>query len=195
MTEVVPLLVRALAVAGGAALGWVAIGFLVSMLRRFLGVSSVPRPPLLVARALGAVVAGCLIWLWVFGHGGSGIGGPGGFGIGGAAGSGRGTSQEQPRPTQRGSFDQANTLTVVMLGGDRVKDDRFYKILGENETRTLSDLKGLLRERQEAGLQGIQIAIYEDSVPENHMRVTSLKEWAQQHDLQVSFSFPKRDAP
>jgi hypothetical protein len=150
---------------------------------------------LLVARALGAVVAGWVIWLWVLGHGGSGIGGPGGSGIGGASGSGKGTSQEQPRPTQRGSVDRANTLTVVMLGGDRVKEDRFYKILGENDTMTLSDLRDLLKKRQAAGLQGIKIAIYEDSVPENHARVTSLKEWAQLHDLQVSFSFPKGEAP
>ena len=113
MTELLPLLVRLLAVAGGAALGWLAVGSLVSLSRRFLGVSSVPRPPLLVARALGAVVAGWVIWLWVLGHGGSGIGGPGGSGIGGASGSGKGTSQEQPRPTQRGSVDRARGWNTV----------------------------------------------------------------------------------
>jgi hypothetical protein len=195
MTEMLPLLVRLLAVAGGAAMGWLAIGFLVSLFRRFLGVSPVPRPPLLVARSLGAVAAGWVIWLWVFGHGGLGIGGPGGSGIGGAPGSGKGTGQEQPRPTQPGSVDRAHTLTVVMLGGHRVQDDRFYKILGENEPRTLSDLKEILKKRQASDLRKIEIVIYEDSVAKNHPAVTGLQDWAEQHNLQVSKASLKGEAP
>jgi hypothetical protein len=195
MTGNLLLPMQLLAVAGGAAVGWLAIGFAVNVLRRFLGVSSVPRPPLVFARTFGAVVAGWVVWLWVFGHGGSGIGGPGGNSLGGAPGSEPGITQEQPRPTPARSVDGSSPLTVVMLGGNRVKDDRFYKILGENQALTLSELKEALKKRQDLDLQRLKIAIYDDSVAENHVRVTNLVEWAEQHNLQVSKSRLKGEAP
>jgi hypothetical protein len=195
MTELVPLLVRLLAVAGGAAFGWMAISVLVGVIRRFLGVRSVPGAPLLVARVLGAVAAGWVVWLLVFGFGGSGIGGPGGPSVGGATGSGKASSQDQIRQTQRLGPDQVNSLTVVMLGGHRVKEDRYYQIWGETEARSFTDLKELVRKRQMSGLQAITIVIYADSVARNHTAVTSLHDWAREHDLKVSLSFPEGNAP
>jgi len=192
MTELLPLPVKLLAVAGGATFGWLAIGFLASLLRRALGVGSVPRLPLLVARALGAAVAGVAIWLWVFGHGGAGIGGPGGTSVGGAPGSGKGTSQDKPRPTPLASPNRANTLSIVMLGGDAVQEDRFYQILGEKKALTLKELKELIRQRQ---AKGIEITITGDSVAKETPPVTGLQEWARQNDLTVSLVLPEKRAP
>src|SRR5262249_10878041 len=74
--------VKVLAVVGGATLGAFLVGFVVQALARLLTTQKVPPWPLMGVRLLGAIVAGWLVALWVFGEGGGGLGGPGGRGFG-----------------------------------------------------------------------------------------------------------------
>ena len=186
--------VRVLAVAGGAALGVLIISLIVRLLGRLLGTRRVPGPLYLMVRILGAIVGGWAVWLLVFGGGGSGIGGPGGSHAGGP-GTGKGTGAEKPAATQPAGTHRANTLAVVMLGGARVHGDRFYQVAGAKEPLNLEELKEVLKKRQAAGLQGVEIVIYENSVSRDHSAVSALQQWALDHDLAVSMSFPKGDAP
>jgi hypothetical protein len=189
--------VRLLAVVGGAALGGFGIGFLVRLAGRFLGARTVPRTMLNLVRLLAAVVAGWVVWLLVFGTGGAGIGGPGGSSIGGAPGSGKGTAPDAARAPQPEPAERAGgTLPIVILGGTQVREGRFYEVPGEKEPLTLSALKEVLKTRQQAGnLRRIEIVIYGSSVYKESEAVTALEDWARQHDLDVTMSFPKAGAP
>jgi hypothetical protein len=187
-------LVRLLAVAGGAAVGVLLVSLVVGAMRRFLGVRKVPGPLYLVVRLLGAVAAGWLVWLLVFGGGGSGLGGPGGSSTGGQPGTGKGTGQDKQRTTQPAPDKGGDALKIVMLGGRRVgtgaQGKRFYRLADEKESLDFDELKALILKRKTAGLQAIAILIYGNSVSKDHSAVTRLKQWAEDHGLMVTVSFP-----
>jgi hypothetical protein len=183
MNGILPLLVRLLAVAGGAALGWLAITFLVGLLRRFLGVQSVPRPLYLIARALGAIAAGWVTWLWLSGSGGGSVGGPGGVGIGGAPGSSGSTGATRPRAMSSAPSEDADTLIVVVLGGKQVENERVYRAAGKN--LTLNELKAFITERQASGLQRLKIIADDNSVWKDSPAVEGLHKWAKDHNVTV----------
>ena len=69
------LVMKWLAVAGGAAVGAVLFGLLGKGLNKVLTRRPASRPVMLLTRGLGAVLVGALVWGWVFG-----LGSPGGFG-------------------------------------------------------------------------------------------------------------------
>src|SRR5262245_7662100 len=100
------LLLKWLAVIGGAALGGLLSGLLLQLLGRALFHRAIPKPALKLVRLLGAVALGLLVWFWVFGAGGmGGLGGSGGFwpfGAKSGPGSGTGTSAEGTTPSSTG---------------------------------------------------------------------------------------------
>ena len=187
--------VRLLAVVGGAALAAFAVGLLIRLAGRWLGVRRVPGTMVTVVRLLAAVVAGWLVWLLVFGTGGSGLGGPGGTGIGGSPGTGKGiASEKQPATRPEATNRHGRILAIDILGGKRVQEGRFYKVA--NETFTLDALKEVLKKRRQAGeVQGIEIVIYDTSVYKESGAVTALEDWAKQHDLAVTMSFRRGETP
>jgi hypothetical protein len=189
--------VRLLAVVGGAALGAFAVGLLIRLAGRWMGVRRVPGTMVTVVRLLAAVVAGWLVWLLVFGTGGGGLGGPGGSGIGGSPGTGKGHSSERQPATRPDTTNRrGHVLAIEILGGNRVQEGRFYKVAGEKDALTLAALKDVLKKRQQAGeVQGIEIIIYASSVYKESGAVTALEDWAKQHDLAVTMSFPAGEAP
>ena len=93
------LLVKMLAIVGGAALGAVAAGLLIQALARLLGGQKVPRGGLIVIRLLGAVTAGWLVALLVLGGSGSGMGGTGGWSLFGT-GDGKGAAEKADAKTK-----------------------------------------------------------------------------------------------
>ena len=184
------LLINLLAVAGGAAAGAAGTDVSARVAGRFFALRRVPRPALYVLRALGAGAVGLAVWMWVFGTGAGGWGPGGGGSVFGGKGAGDagnqpvGVTSKQPVTAQPAASSQGDRMTVIMLGGDRVKDQRFYRVEGEREAKTLDELKDEIKTRQKSGkLKTIEILVYEDSVARNHATVRELNDWAWQNGL------------
>jgi hypothetical protein len=191
-------IVKVLAVLGGAAIGWLAIGVLVRGVGKWMAAKDVPRSMLLVVRSLGAVAASWVVWHMVFGPGGLGLfsGGSGGDGNGSGKDSGQATIPAESVVDPSARSRRKPVLTVVMMGGERVTNKAYYLILGEKVPRTLEDLQQVIEESQrQNGLGEIEILVYEDSVSRFHSAVKDLSDWGQGHDLNVKISFPKGEAP
>jgi hypothetical protein len=184
---------KLLAVAGGAALGYLLIAALVRFARRLSFRDQIPRPIHIAVRLLGAFAGGFLVWLWLFGGGSGGLGGGGGwwpFGRSGSFGGNGGVEKsgaakkpsepERPREVPRGEAVQ-----VVMLGGAGVKDQRFYQLDGEGEAATFSELtKTLAARRQEKpSIAVLRIMLHKDSVDRDNPAVTQLERWARDNGL------------
>lgn len=202
------LVLKIMAVAGGAAVGGFGSGLLVSGMAKATVHKTLPKPVLFLVRVVGAVVLGWIIYLLAFGSGGSGFG----FGSGG---SGTGTGGTQAASTnkqdkgsaqdQQGNKSQESpvippgpeVLRIDMLGGSNVQNERFYVVDGVREPKNLTELRQyLLQQKEEKGktaLKAIQISIYRNSVNKDHPAVSSLQNWARANDLEVTLAFPERE--
>jgi hypothetical protein len=201
------LLLKWLAVIGGAALGGVLGGLFLQLLGRALFHRAMPRPAVRLVRLLGGVGLGLLVWFWVFGPGGlGGFGGGSGFWpFGARGGSGAGDSTpvdgaKQPTSKPAGTAPtRPDLLRVEMLGGERYKgDERFYLIEGEKTPRTLSELTEALESlrQKKPNLKKLEIVIYDKgSVAEGHEAVRALQQRARDLDFEVAIFKPGRDAP
>lgn len=201
--------VRLLAVAGAAAIGGLFVGYVGRRIGRLVARRDMPRPPLQALRLVGALAFGWVVWLMVFSPGREGL-----FGGGGSLFGGRGAGDQEaaapapnvqtaqrpgarpepvlPRPTPTAP----ETVRIMLLGGPRVQDGRYYVIEGETQPRTLTEVKRMVKERQDkAGVRGIELLIYENSVARNHPAVRDLERWAQQNDLTVTVPPTKGDLP
>ena len=205
---------KVLAVAGGAALGALLLGFLTQLLCRALTTRKVPRGLLFVIRLLGAVVCGWLVALWVFGGGGGGLGGPGGSGLG--AGAGKGTQQaandaEKNRGAGRKSDDSSAALRVEVLGdaalkrvaaGKPMDPNRCYRVEGREGLLTLPEVEQFIEQRRtSAGLRRLDVILYNDSPDPNVPYVSRLVEWArnlpvgENETMKVDVVLRDEDAP
>lgn len=186
------LIVRLLAVAGGAAGGAFLVGSVLRLGGRVLGGRQAPRLATTTVRALGATAAGLAVWLYVSGLGGSHWGPGGGGSVFGGTGSGTESGpapQTSAVPSNRVtklSSTPDETIRVILLGGERVKDGRFYEVPATSGAMTFAELTDLLRRRQrDTGLKTVEILIYSDSVAENHAAVRRLIQWAKENGLAV----------
>src|SRR5579871_234553 len=93
----------------------------------------------------------------------------------------------------------SDTLRIEILGGARVKDERFYLLEGEKEPRTLTELRKIIQARRQEPdkppLRGIVILIYAASVARDHPAVKTLVKWAEGNGLSVTFPPPDGAAP
>ena len=215
MLDLGMLVLKGLAVAGGAAVGWLGSGLLLRLLVRLSLQRGVPQKMLLPVRALGAVALGLAVWVWVSSSGGGGPGRGGWFGFGGGGGQPSavntepGPSAEQaaerdtakPKPPVDESPPQpaAETLQIEILGGARVQNERFYLVEGEKEPRTLSEVRHILQARRQdpekPPLRGIVILLYGSSVARDHPAVKNLVKWAEENRLSVTFPPTSGAAP
>jgi hypothetical protein len=201
MIDIGLMLMKLGAVLGGAVLGALGTRLVVALLVRLLTRRRMPRTLLNFFSALGAVVVGLLVWLWLFGASGSGgFGGGGGWWPFGGAGGGAGNNGAGG-PTQRGPGDTAlrtveRSAKINMLGGQRVQDNRFY-VLEMDRPRTLTELKETLLQlrRDNPSLTEIEIVIYEDSVEQDGPAVRELVQWVEANGLKHKLSFPGTKAP
>jgi hypothetical protein len=209
------VLVKGLAVLGGAALGGLLAGLLVQLVVRLTTTKSMPRLPLQIIRVLGAIAAGFVVYLFLFGPGGGGFGGPGGWGLGGGNGgngtaTGRSTEQgpstdraastgksEPPSDTAKSRPTEGSTVRVELLSGGRVRGERWYRVEGRAEPLTLAELRDALRAQLKATppLEKIVIVIYKDSPDVSTFPVRELKELAADLRLTPVIELPGRDAP
>ncbi len=203
-------ILKLLAVVGGAAVGGVGSGWLLGVFAKVVVHRPVPPRASRVVKGLGAVALGWAVWLWVYGPGGSGWGlggGLGGLGSGGESGANMSTTAAS-RKTPEASKKEApsvervaggETLRVEMLGGTRVHEERFYRLEGETEPRTLRELHQAITERAQqktrTPVKRLEIVIYANSVNKDHPAVRDLEKWARENDLTPILSFPRRELP
>jgi hypothetical protein len=194
-------ILKGLAVAGGAAIGAIASGWLFRLLARLSFQRSVPRKVLIPVRALGAAALGLAVWVWVSSSGGWG---PGMGGLLGSGGSNAETTEAGARP--RGEYTAPSagqpvpaiqreqgedSLRIDILGGARVKQERFYLLEGNKEPLTLSEVRKAIQarrqEKDKPPLKGIVIMVYPSSVARDHPAVRNLVKWAEENRLSVTF--------
>lgn len=197
------VLMKLLAILGGAAFGALVTRVLVGGITRIVARRRMPRPALNLVSLLGAVAAGLAVWLWLFGAGGGGGFGSGsgwwpfgGRGGNGGTGTGAGMGATHRAPPDSAPRSEERTLQVHMLGGSRVQDGRFY-VLNRDSPRTLSELQETLRQRRQgnANLSEVEIVIYKDSVAEDTAAVRELLQWLEQAGLKPKISLPGTKAP
>lgn len=188
------LVVKWLAVAGGAAIGALMFGVVGQFWSKRMMRRPASKPMMLVLRLLGALLMGSLVWAFVFGSGGGGgLGGSGSgfwpFGAKGSQGSASedaATSKQPPQDTARGP--RVESLKIRILGGKRVENQRFYVIDAE-KPRDWDELKETVLERRQhnPALQEIEILLYKDSVDRQNPAVTKLDKWARENGFKPSY--------
>jgi hypothetical protein len=199
-------IVKLLAVVGGVAVGAIGCKWFLTLLVRLVTGQKVPERVQKLARLLGAVAIGLLVWTWVFNPGGQGgMGGSGNgwwpFGQGGA-GSGNVVEKQpvepEPAPSEEKPTPKVGNaaLTVKLLGGSRVHEQRFY-VLDMDSPRNLAELQKAIAERKQANpaLGRLVIVIYSDSVDRDNPAVSELKQWAEGHEFQTELSIVSQPAP
>jgi hypothetical protein len=188
-------LLKLVAVAGGALVGGLTTRLTLYVVTRLLLEKALPRLVRWPLQLVGAAALGLGVW-WAFGSGGGfGLGG-GWLGPGGPSETAADNRSQLRDPTDAQELPppvEPQTLHIVLLGGDRVRQERFYQIEGETRPRTLAELRDAIRARPTDGppLKGIELTIFPDSVAQDHPAVRELEKWAKQSGLTVSLSFPK----
>jgi hypothetical protein len=206
-SEVVALVVKVLAVVGGAVLGGLFTGLLAQLLVKALTAQKLPRFPLLLFRLLGAILAGWLVAHYGFSGGGPLFGGPGGRDSGPGeqkdAAAKKDLSKDRsdsvkdkqhekgPGPAPEGVLRVevlTNPAVEKVMGKAGVENQRFYRIEGAeaNDLVTLDELKKKIRARLPA-LQRVDIVTREDSPDKDVPRVAELRQWAEVQKLKVEF--------
>ena len=195
--------VRILAALVAAFVGWVTVGLAVGLLVRLIFRRPAPRPAVFLARIVGALALGLLVYYFLYpgGVGGWGLGG-GGFGLGGGGtgrnGSGTGTSATSTTPKiDKASthVESRDTLTIEMLGGERYKGEgRYYLVEGKAPPRTLDELTDLLK-RNRGRYRKLEILIYPDSVAREHPATSQLAGLANRFGLSLSITRTTRGTP
>jgi hypothetical protein len=202
--EHVGYLEKGLAVLGGAVVGGFLVGLLVRFLVKALSAQKVPPKIMLIVRLLGAVAAGWLVALWVWGGGGPGIGGSGGIGFGGGTGGNKPPATESHKDQVRSDKGEnagregvlrvevlTNLAVEKLLGKEAVRAQRYYHVLSteEKDLLTLDELKEIIRKRAKEQPPPRRLDIVtgpESPVPELP-RVNDLTRWAKDQDLVVAF--------
>jgi hypothetical protein len=212
-------IVRGLAVVGGAVLGGLVVGLLAQLITKAFTGQKVPRWPLFILRLLGAIAAGWLVALFVFGGGGSGLGGLGGWGLGSGPGKGDGatpTTRVKPGEGEGkkdggpGPVAAGETLRIEVLGEEPLKKlevsaSRCYRIdRGDGpQLVTFNEVKDAVKKRQQRSppLRHIEVVVYKDSPDKDGGLVSRLKNWAADLDvkgdgkMKVDLSLPDANAP
>jgi hypothetical protein len=197
------IVVKVLAVAGGAAVG----AFLASGLTRILILRlfrrKQPSSARTLVRVLGAACGGLVVAVLLFTGLGDGWG-LGGWGLGGGQSKGDlGTARAvatqpetsiAPTPPPPAS---PPSVRVVMLGGNLVRNGAAYRIEGERQARTLADLQQVIRQRMAATppAKSLDILVYENSVARGSAPVEDLEQWARQAGLTVTVVTIPGDLP
>ena len=211
----IDVVVKILAVVGGAVVGGLGLGLLAQLLARAFSFQKMPPWPLRTVRLLGGGICGWLVALWLFGGGGAGIGGSGGgwFGSGPGKGNDQKTTEvvkkdgEGKKATDDGKAPDTETMRIEVLGravlpkGD-IDKERWYRVETEEGSRllTFAEVKEAVKRRQQKQppLRRIAIVLYKDSPERSVPVVSQLIKWASELNdgkMKVDFSQPDADAP
>ncbi len=194
------LIVNCLAIGGGYLVGW----FAVAALMRLAIVKAGPPSLRKLAKNIGGIAVAVLVAMIVFGHGlGWTLMG------GGAPGSENGGEVSSPvstvATTRSNETSDANVPTalkpapaiderirITMLGGDDVRESRFYLVNDENKAKTLDETKAAItafRDAHPGRRVGVEVRFpASNALSQDHPAVTRLARWARtEAGLTVSF--------
>jgi hypothetical protein len=200
--QVGQIVVKVLAVAGGAAVGGLLTGAMVGVTIRKLLRRKQPPATRTFFRLLGGVAGGLAAGVLLF----TGLGGGGGWFGGAGPGDSKGDLTSTPAPHADVPTARAPETTnppappplrVVMLGGDLVRNGAAYRIEGERQPRTLADLKQVIEARTAAAppAKALEILVYDNSVARGSVPVEDLDRWARQSGLTVTVVTKPGDIP
>jgi hypothetical protein len=202
-TETIGVVIKGLAVIGGGVVGGLVVGWLIRVLVLLFAGQRLPRWLHWVFRALGALLVGWLVYLYVFGGGGSGFGGFGGTGTGGNnPPAEKDTVKDKPATDNKDGKDnsstmiinESETLTVEVLSEPDLKRVHSkplnpnnpaptpYRILnGDGKLRSRPEIQEYIEKRQKRKppLRKIILVLYKETPRELQEPVYSLKTWAE----------------
>ncbi len=202
------LILKVLAVLGGAVLGGLLVGLAGRLLTRTLTTRPLPAWATRVLRVGGGAAAGWLVALWVFSEGGSGFGGSGGGRPGSSGESGeRDRRAEEPKDKKDDTppSEETKELRVEVLGPMALKalnrpaeGPQVYR-LAEGDAHNLYDLDGLKkrlgeRRKQNRNLR-VVVVLYRDSPAEIVPVVKELKEWLDDEKIALQVQKPAETSP
>jgi hypothetical protein len=202
--SITQFLIKALAVGGGFLVGYMAAWVGARLVDRWTFGGRMPEQLHLAARLVGGLLLALLVAILVFGKGGDGFGLGGGPGEGGGTastktGEEKGTGPDVPTkidpvpstvPTSKDPVLPEQRVRVTLLGGEDVREEKFY-LLGDD--RTPLDLPGLtaaLKSRKESAARPLGIEVRftsNNTLPRTHPAVLRLTAWAQANGYPVTF--------
>src|SRR5262245_13065851 len=206
--QVAQIIIRALAVAGVALVGYVGTWLLVTVLARLTYGGKVPKPVSQVLQGAGGLTSGVLAFMLLFGNFGSGGPGPGGPGPGGGGGTGTGgtasvsppTVPDKPSvsPSTGGTVDpsKGEVLQVEILPKGGLADP-IYRIKGEEKPYNWKELRDEIDKRREQNkdLKKLEILHYENSPDVLKQQVKELERLAKLKDMIPSITKMDGNAP
>src|SRR5262245_42742669 len=193
--------VNSLAVVGGFFAGWVLFGFFAWWVDRVAFAKKSPQNLKRLVRFVGGVLVAILVAIIVFGHGHGwtlfGGGSPGDDNGGNpnpAATQPTSTEVKPPETAPAPAKDlppPGATAKVTLLGGDDVKDERFYLLDADPAAKTFDQVTADLRAKKDT-LAGKRLAVeirFTDMnvLPREHPAVVRLARWAAEHGVTVTF--------
>jgi hypothetical protein len=201
-------ILKFLAVAGGAVIGGLLIGFVGRAATRMLTTRPMPVWGVRTLRVVGGLASGWLVYLYLSSGGGSGVGGPGGGKPGGDKDNRQATKPPEKAPKKKTDKKEpaGEPLRIEVLGSRALKilkrpaggPYRGYRIQGDEE-KTLYDLTGIeavLRERRQKN-QALRVVlvIYKDSPDRGLPVVADLAEWLTKEEITWEPAEPPEYSP
>ena len=198
--RLVQLVVNCLAVGGAFLLGQALTAAVAWLIDRQLTGGKSPHGAKRAARIIGGCILAVLTALILFGHGEGwtvlGGGTPGdanGSPTTPATGQAESAPTTAPKPitppATRPSVPVADRVRITLLGGDDVKNERFYLFDADPAAKTFDEVKAALAAKKEAtaGALGVEVRLAEaNPLPANHPAVLRLTGWATAHGLAVT---------
>lgn len=204
------LVVNVLAVGGGFLAGFLGTGFVAWLLDRWLTGGKSPQGLKRACKTIGGVIVAVLIALMLFGHGSGwnllGGGGPGddngASAPKGDGGDGKGGTPPAPAPAPpppdvppvpppRTYTAPEDRVKVTLLGGEDVKEMRFYVLDDDPAPRALADVKAAVAAKRDAAMRPVGLEVRFDpkfTLPPSHPAVLQLTNWA--HENKIPYTFP-----
>ena len=196
--------VNLLAIGGGFLAGQAVTALAAWFFLRWLTRGKAPPSLKRAVRLAGGVAGAVLVAIIVFGHGQGwtlfGGGGPAAENGAPATGTGPGVppatppatepKPPPPPPTVRELPPDAERITVKLLGGDDVKDERFYVVADDPAAKTLAEAKAAVTARRTAAGKPVGIEVRfapRNTLSRTHGAVTSFVDWAHARGLPVLF--------
>lgn len=196
-------LLRGLAVGGAFLVGYVLTWVVAKLLDRSLTAGKSPSAVHKSARFLGGLLLAVIAAIFLFGPGGDGLGFGGGPGEGKGQGTGEGKGGDATRPTQPITADvkapdqtkaeavpPEQRVRVTMLGGEDVKDERFYLLDDDRTPHTFAEVTATVSAKKSASAKPVGIEVRfsaTNTLPRNHPAVLRLTNWSQANGVTVSF--------
>jgi hypothetical protein len=193
------LALRLLAATGGFLAGWFVSGPATLLLGRLAFHRPVPQWGQYGAKLAGGALVGFLVFWYLppgMGGGGGRSGGgtdkgvgpyTDGKGTGTATATGKGESTGKGPHT--GATQREKILSVELLGGDQVKDGKYYLIGRQDPPVDGAALQKYLEQHRQE-LAGVDIFLTERSVGESHLAVRQLQQMANDHQLRSRLVTP-----